>query len=1087
MGKIYLLLFSIFLSTISTAQITTSSISGKVSDNEDPLPGAHIIAIHEPSGTQYGSICNKEGCYQLKGLRPGGPYHLEISYVGYRTNIIKDIFLYLGETYSCDARLNESTELDEIIILGQSSSQSSDKTGASTHITSKDINRLPNISRSLNDLTQLSPYSMGNGFGGRDQRMNNYSIDGANFNYNMGLDGQVLPGGNNPISIDALEEIQISIAPYDVQQTNFIGGSVNAVTKSGTNRFKGSAYTYIKNEYLRGNRVNGYDLGEREKEARYIYGFSLGGPIVKDKLFFFVNGEYENSPYPIHKWKLSSDGKEDITNQISRVTSDDMYRFSTDLKRMYGYDTGSWTNFNGSSDSYRLLARIDWNINNRHKLMLRYNYVYSEKDNNVVGTALGISGSPTSIYSMTFRNSTWKQINSINSLTAEINSRLSNNMNNSFLASFTFNDGNKRKCNGDFPTVDIMKPDDGGTNRAFMNAGYDQHAWHNGITEKVWSVTDNFFYNAGNHHLTAGISFESIHASNCYMRYGAGYYRYKSYDDFVNQAVPIAFALTYSLTDKENAISDVHHNQFSVYAQDEFSIGSHLKLLYGIRMDIPIYVNNGYENSSIAGIDFNGTHLNTAFQPNTTLMFSPRIGFNYDITGNNTLKLRGGTGIFTGRFPLIFLSKMQEGSGMIQNTISTQKAGDALLTALAGGIRTPQQILQEIAPQFPDRIPTQPGAINNIITIDPDFKMPQVWKSSLALDYHLPLPFKANLTLEGTFIKDLYTITQQDMNIDANKTTYFTGPDNRYRYAGNSEKRIYENINYAIIMGNSSKGYSANFNATLNTNPIKGFDLMAAYTYTVSKTITSNKSNQVEGAFQQEPSVMGPNYQTLHNAQYLNSPHRIIGQAGYTIEYALNFATSVSLFYEGQRGGSFSYLYNGDMNNDGYNYDLIYIPNSKDELVFIDQKVGNKVFTADEQRNAFWKFINQDPYLRNHKGEYAEAYGAYMPWYHRFNLRFTQDFRIRPGKQINTLQLSVDIMNIGNLLNNSWGLTKDDSPSNNSRILQYKGTNENGEPVYTMSTIKENGENILIHHSFAEKRKQENCWQLQFGIRYIFN
>lgn len=1085
--KFLILLFLQLTGLSGFSQSTTSAISGQVSAEEGTLQDATVIAIHEPSGTRYGTVTNEIGYYQLKGMRPGGPYRVEISYVGYEYLVFKDIVLPLAETYQCNARLKPTTVLDEVIIKRDAPFASS-KTGASTHITAADISHFPNISRKLTDLLKLSPYSLGNAFGGRDGRMNNYSVDGANFNYNMGLDGNVLPGGGNPLSIDAIEEIRIGIAPYDVKQSNFIGGAVNVITKSGTNTFRGSAYTYLYNEYLRGNTVNGFELGEREKEARTIYGFTLGGPVLKNKVFFFVNAEFEHSPKPIHKWKLSTDGQRDATNKISRATAEDMSRFSADLKKMYGYDTGSWTDFSGKADAYRIMTRIDWNISENHKLMLRYNYVSNRQDKNVVGAALGITGVPIGQYSMSFRNSTWQQIDKVNALTAELNSRLNGEINNQLLVSFTFSDVNKRKCNGEFPTVDIMKPDDSGVNRAFMNAGYDQHAWHNGIQEKVWGITDNLSVSWGQHDLTAGASFESQKVSNCYMRYGAGYFRYNSYDDFLNREAPVGFALTYSLTGQSDALAAVHYQQFSFYLQDQWNLHPKFQLLYGIRMDIPFYINHRYENPSIAGMKFNGIQLSTAHWPQRTPLFSPRVGFNYDLLGNQNLKLRGGTGLFTGRFPLIFLSKMQEGSGMLQTTVSTTKAGDPLLAALKGGIRSPQEILTEIAPQFPDRFPMKPGAINNIVTIDRDFKTPQVWKSSLALDYRFPLNFPTKITAEGIFIKDIYSIIQQDKNTDETKITRFSGPDKRYRYAGTNGKKIDESINYALLMTNSHKGYSANFNTTLNMTPLPGLDLMAAYTYTASKTLTGNKSNQIEGAWQQEPSVQGPNYQTLHNALYLSSPHRVIAQVNYRIEYARQkMATSFSLFYEGQNSGTYSYIYDGDMNNDGINYDLIYIPGTRDELNFADKKVGDKTFTAEEQRNAFWQFINQDKYLKKHKGEYAQAYGAYLPWTHLINLRWVQDFKLKTGHQTNTLRLSVDILNLGNLLNNSWGLQKSLSASNNAVLLRCTGANEQNEPVYTMATIKENGEDILPYKTFMENRNSSNCWQLQIGIHYIFN
>ena len=1102
MSKFWGLLVMLSLYGVASyAQATTSSVSGKVSDGQnEPLPGTTVMAIHEPSGTRYGTVTNMQGNYQLQGMRTGGPYRIEFSYVGYRRAIVTDIYLKLAENYACDSKLKESAELDEVVVLGTASKFAGEKTGASTHITSQDISYFPNISRGLIALTKMSPYSSRNGFGGRDQRMNNYTIDGANFNFSMGLDGAVLPGGGNPISIDALEEVQVSIAPFDIRQSNFVGGSVNAVTKSGTNRYRGSAYMYVKNENLRGNEVDGFDLGKREEERRSVYGFTFGGPIVKNKLFFFVNGEYEYSPQPIHKWKLSTDGKEDIQNLISRVTADDMSRFSHDLKEMYGYDTGSWTDFAGCTEVYRAMARLDWNITDNHRFMLRYNYTGQKKDNNLVGAALNISGAPVSRYSMSFRNSTWKQLDNVSSLTAELNSRFSSTVNNQLLASFTFNDGNKRECNGDFPTVDIMKPDETGTNRAFMNAGYEQHAWKNGITERVWSITDNLSIHVGNHNMTLGASFESQNVSNCYMRYGAGYYRYNSYEDFVNKAAPVAFALSYSLTGDDDALASVHYDQFSLYAQDEFNANDRLKLLYGIRMDIPFYVNKRYENPSISSYEFNGMKLSTAHWPKATPLFSPRIGFNYDLTGDQIMKLRGGTGVFTGRFPLIFLSKMQEGSGMLRNIVSTQTVNDELLAALAGGIRTPQQILSEIAPQFPNRFPMEPGAVNEIVTIDRKFKTPQVWTSSLALDYRLPLPFRSDLTLEAIYVKDINAILQRNVNMvdkDDPKMSHFSGADDRYIYPGSKkddylDNRVNRYITRAMLMTNTSKGYSYNLNATLNMEPVRNLNLMASYTYTKSRSLSNNASNQIENAWQQEPSVQGANYLTMHNASYLDSPHRVIASASYTIAYAKNFATSVSLFYTGQRNGSYSYMIDGDLNNDGSQFDLMYVPATRDELNFADIKntAGAVLFSADEQRDAFWAFVNQDPYLKKRKGKYAETNGAFQPWYHRFDLRIVQDFKIKAGKSTNTLQLSMDMMNLGNLLNSAWGVSKAATAVKLLKCEMNGGQvklNDNNSPIYTMTTLTEDGNTILPYRSFAPTRTTSNCWQLQFGIRYIFN
>ena len=1087
-----MLYFAMVFSVFSIAQNTTSTIFGTTTDGNETLPGAIVKLTEVESGTTYTVISNHKGAYRIDGLRPGGPYVMEVSYVGYNKGVVNIKRLNLGEVYSCDVVMKAGNELAEVVISGSANMR---KTGGSEHITADDIVKMPAISRDFDDLTRLSPYFQGNVFGGRDQGMNNYSIDGANFNYNMGVDRGRMPANNRPISIDAIEEIQIVTSAFDVKNSNFMGAGINAVTKKGTNTLKGSAYTFFKNEDLRGNRIDHEDLGDRIKDQRNIWGITLGGPIIKDKLFFFVNGEYEHSAYPIHRWKLSADGKDNADNMISRVTAADMELFANDLKSMYGWDPGSWTDFNGNSDTYRLLTRIDWNISERHHLMLRYNFTGMETDNNVSGGALGL-GAPVSNLSQSFRGSTWQRKDNVHSLTAEINSHFGDNMNNVLRAGFTFNDANNRESDANFPTIDILKPDEAGTNRPFMNAGYEQHAYNNGVKEKSWNVVDNFNISLGKHFLTVGAGFESTTASNCYMRYGAGYYRYKSYDDFVNKQAPVAFAMCYSLTGDDRAKSEVTYNSLSLYAQDEWNVNSRLRLLYGVRMDMPMYTNHRYENPSVAELEFNGERLNTGNWPKSVALFSPRVGFNYDLTEDGSIRLRGGSGIFTGRFPLIFLSKMQEGSGMLQATVSVNNAKDALLPYLAGGVRTPQQVLEEVVPNLPDNLkkkfPTEPGAVTNLVAIDRNFKMPQVWKSTLAADWKLPVGFDAVFTLEGTFAKDINAITAYDANIDSEKVEEkrFNGNDNRFFYPGAKNKRIHTENGYAYVMTNTSKGYTANIVAQITASPIKNLDLMAAYTYTVSKSLNSLSSNQIENAMTNLSSVNGYNYAEVGNSRYIFSPHRVIASATYRFSYARkSMSTLVSLFYEGRRNGSYSYVYSTDMNNDGVNNDLLWIPSNKDELLFADikDKKGNVLFTADEQRNAFWNFVEQDPYLSSHKGEYAKQYGGFNPWFNRIDLRLTQEFKLKVGKTVNRLQLNFDILNLNNLINNSWGIPKV------ARTAAYKPLNrvsvdKDNTPVYNMSTYNDNDGNLrLIDSTYDYLRNSTYCWQMQIGVKYFFN
>ena len=506
---------------------------------------------------------------------------------------------------------------------------------------------------------------------------------------------------------------------------------------------------------------------------------------------------------------------------------------------------------------------------------------------------------------MVFDGSNWRKVDNVYSLTGELNSRFGNNINNKLRASFTFNDANNRECDASFPCIEIMKTYDGdGKNHAYMSAGYDPHAWLNGINEKSWNIVDDLNISLGNHYLTIGAGFESTVASNCYMKYGAGYYRYASYDDFLQKKAPVAFAMCWSLTGEDRALSDVTYNRLSAYAQDEWQLNPRLRMLLGVRMDMPMYTNHRYENPSVANLDFNGKKLNTGEWPGNAVMLSPRVGFNYDVTENGDLRFRGGTGIFTGRFPLIFFSKMQEGSGMLQTSVQITNAANPLLQYLAGGVRTPQQVLGEVVPNLPEEqkklFPAQPGAVSNLITVDKNFKMPQVWKTTLALDWEAPLGFDNLFTIEGTYAKDINAITAYDANIDMDKATAkrFDGPDNRYFYPGNVEKRIHSDNGYAYEMTNTNKGYSANVMAQVKMTPVKNLDLMAAYTWTASKTMNSLQSNQVENAMTNLPTVNGINIQETQNARYIYTPHRVIASASYKLNYINDqMSTRVSVFY----------------------------------------------------------------------------------------------------------------------------------------------------------------------------------------------
>ena len=562
---------AMFVAVSAFAQVTTSSLGGRVCDaNGEPVVGAAVIATHEPSGTTYGVVANENGRYTINGMRTGGPYKVEFSCLGYQTVTYTDLSLQLAETFSLNATMNDDSEmLSEAMVIGAAASKfSAEKTGAATNISSSQITSLPTVSRSITDVTRLSPYG-GNGmsFAGADGRTANFTVDGANFNNNFGLSSG-LPGGGSPISIDAIEEMQVVISPYDVRQTNFIGGGVNAITKSGTNTFKGSAYVYHKNENMGGDTIEGEQLaGAREKNRNTTYGFTLGGPIIKNKLFFFVNAEYSVIPTVVNRWRGSEDGVADPNNYVSRTKLEDLKKVSEFVKEKYGYDTGSWTNYPANESNMKILARLDWNINDNNKLAVRYNYTLNQGWNNPNGSSMDggtrSAYSRMSQYGMAYANSMYSMDNLVSTVSLDLNSRLSDNLSNQFLATFSKLDDMRGSTSEDMPFIDIRN-DDGSAVLPYISLGYELFTWNNGVHNTHISIKDDLTYYGGDHKFTAGVNYEYQMADNSYMRNGTGYYRYRSLDDFLTGAAPEVVCLTYGYDGEANPAARVQFHKAGI-------------------------------------------------------------------------------------------------------------------------------------------------------------------------------------------------------------------------------------------------------------------------------------------------------------------------------------------------------------------------------------------------------------------------------------------------------------------------------------------------------------------------------------------
>ncbi len=1096
----FILLFtaSILFQSLAIAQVTTSGVNGRVTNmNNEPLPGATVIVTHQSSGSMYGTVTDADGFYRILNMRVGGPYKVTISFVGYKNQVIDNIYLSLGQTYGLNGTLvEEVSQIPGVEIVGARNDLfDGNRMGAVTNFTNDQINLLPSISRSINDYIIYTPQVNGNSIAGRDGRYNNITIDGANFNNNFGLSSKNLPGGDaQPISLDAIEEISVNIAPFDIRQSNFTGGNINAVTKSGTNRLEGSAYTYYRNEKFNGRYVgeDRHDTLKRSDNTVNIVGGRLGGPIIKDKLFFFINGEWEKSTYPGILWSPSDpeNGVEpDATKYVSRTTINDMETVSNFLKDNYNYDPGAYTDFgNFASQNYKLLARVDWNIHRNHKLTVRYNYVHSTNDQEVNATSAPLPRSSwgrISAKSMAFENANYNFLNKVGSLTGELNSVFGKNIANKFLVTYTMIQDTRGSNSDMFPFVDIYEDGD-----PYMSFGYELFTFENDVKNNILTFTDNISYFLGKHTLTGGISFEHMYFGNSYKRYGTSYYRYASVADFLNDATPIAFGLTYPYEGAGSGYAELSFGWGSLYAQDEIQFTDNFKASIGLRLEMPFYFDDPFENPAISALTFkdldgNDETLDVGSWPDSKLMVSPRVGFNWDALGNRTLQVRGGTGLFTGRLPFVWFTNQPTNSGTLQNTVEKNVSNDAEFLAGITFNTDPMAYQNEFAQQ-PGSTP--PG---NIAVVDKNFKMPQVWRSSLAVDYKLPF-WGLVFTLEGMYTKDINAIIQRNAN-QAIPTETFAGPDNRPRFVGGSSgRRINTGISTAMVLDNGSalgydeEGHAYSLTLELNKPFTKGFFGTIAYTYSLAKDITANPGSAANSAWQSNPAVINQNDPGISFSQFA-VPHKFLAAISYNVEYINHLGTTFTLSYLGRSQGRLDYIYSNDMNGDGNTADLMYIPKDASEIIFTDitNSSGDVLFTAAEQNDAFWKYVEQDDYLKDHKGEYAERYGVLMPWVGRWNLRVLQDIFTEVGKndRRHTLQLSLDFLNIGNLLNSDWGVYKTQVLGTyDITLLKYVNVNEDGVPMFQMNQVNKK----LPTETYTNVLSTSSTWSAQIGLRYSF-
>ena len=1042
MSKILLrstnLLLCLFLSLSAWAQVTTATLTGIVTDEKgETLIGAAVVATHEPSGSRFGAITREDGLFTIPNMRVGGPYAIKVTFIGYKDLEQGNVFLNLNQKTNLKLQLTSSSaQLTTVTVTANRNDiMGADRTGAETSINSQTLSTLPTISRSQADFTRLNPMAAeGGSFAGRNDQFNNYSVDGTIFNNPFGLDAST-PGGQadaQPISLDAIEQINVSIAPYDVSQAGFTGASVNAVTKSGTNEFKGTVFGFFRNKNMYGAKVDGTEVSRGDLKQTQA-GFSIGGPIIKNRLFFFAN--YEQS-------RLSDLGSYFLANRgqsganVSRVLASDLDAVRSALKSKYGYETGAYENFTHKTNSDKALLKFDLNINDNNKLSVTFNMLDAFKDKPAHPSAIGRRG-PDAI-TLQFQNSGYRINNKIYSGIAELKSVINSTASNKIQVGYSSFIDSRDPASTPFPVLNIGK-----NGVRYIVAGHEPFSVSNKLDQTVFQINDNLNLYLGKHTVTVGGSLEKFSFDNSFNLTGYGarvFFPDLGMDTvvkFINgggldaEVAAAKAAAAANATGEHKfgnwALAETNLGQLAFYAQDEIAVNKKLTITAGLRVDQPLYFDtktkmeesikrNCCYDETIQYYDETATpvKLSSLTFPEQKPLFSPRLGFNYDVKGDRSQVLRGGSGLFTGRFPFVW--------------IGNQVAN--------------------------------PNSFFYCVT-EPDFKFPQVWRTNVGYD----LKTKSNwiASIDVIYTKDINGMMVRNYGLKK-PTAKLTGADNRPIY-GAADK----GANTAYVFSNTNVGSSLNTSLQLEKTFDNGMYLKFGYNYLDSKDAASIDAEISSDAYDRNPAnIQNTNVAELAPSLYGNK-HRILGVFSKKFTYGEGkWSTLISLFTEYVKGGRYSYTYAGDINNDGSGLnDLLFVPT--------DAQIDQMAFAGDaaSQRSALKSYIAQDDYLSGRRGQYTEKYAALSPWYSHWDLRLAQDY-VLPNK--NTIQFKMDILNVGNLISNKWGVRQFATQTGLAQPVAVSVVN--GVPTYQFDTAQKT--------TFFNDFSLLSRWNMQLGLRYSF-
>ncbi len=1071
------------LSFGASAQETTSEIQGLVSDGKAGLAGVTIVATHQPTGTKYSTSSRTDGRYNLPNLKIGGPYSIHVTSIGFKAEHQDDITLLLGQSYKANFVLKESTTtLKEVVVTsGQSKVFNSSRNGSQEIINRRLIEAVPNVNRSWKDLVKLVPSQNNLSFGGLSSQLNNVTLDGANFNNSFGLGDGTLGGqtGAQPISLDAIEQIQVNVSPFDVKFGGFAGGSINTVTRSGKNQAFGSAYQFFKNKDLQGYKVG--DVTLPKQDFTYdLKGFTAGGAIVKNKLFFFVNGEQESRMEPGTQWVASDANNTPNGINVSQAKASDLDALRKFLIEKYNYDPGAYQGYQYGSESKRLTTKLDWNINDKNSFSFKYTMLRSSADipasnSQSVNASNGRRPSTTS---MPFYGGGYVINNNADIFIGELNTRFSNKANNKLQIGYTkLRDFRGTLTSGNFPQVDILD----GNGLPFTTFGYERFTYGNQLNSDVIQLNNIFNLYAGKHEFTFGTQNSFKQYKNGFSPNYAGAYRFNSLADFYASAAgtkPAAvYDLSWSLTNDFPLVGP-KNTELSLFAQDKFRVKDNLTLTYGLRADYVAFADNFLFNPVVDTLSrfYGGVRLNTGLAPKNALQLSPRVGFNWDVYNDQTLQVRGGTGLFQGPPPFVWISNQASNTGM------------ALFGSITNG--TGYMFNPNIDAYRPTPTPGLSKSYSLNVT-DPNYKYPQVWKSTLAVDKKI---LGWTVTAEGTYIKNINATVFQNVVLPSEGNITLINGQTRfvkrsvYDATGAAQTAANPNIGNAIYMTNANIGYVL-FGTLQVQRQFKNLAVNASYTRQTAKDATINGSTAFTmwGA---RPTATNPNnFEEGFSNNYL--PHRIVASFVYGKEFFKNTKTSFGILYEGSPNplqSSLSYTYAGDLNNDGFSAnELMFVPKDASQIKLVNaSSVGGVADTRTQAElwNQLDAFISNNPYLSTRRGQFAERQALVMPWVHRADLNITQDVYIKYKDTKHTLRFTMDLFNFTNFLSKDLGVNK--VPTTMTPLTFVRMDTDGKTPIFSFPYL--DGRNkVPFTDSFRDNVGFSSRWQMQLGVRYIFN